>query len=172
MKIMINGINANLRFSSAHIIPAHDSCGFIHGHSYFVDVEIEGNRSGDYDFVVDFKDVKKSVRTICKQLDHRVLIPINNNNMNFKDLGDSNNLKTLDFENRKYVEFNIENKYYKFPMEDCVLLPLKHSSAEDLSQYFAYKVFEDLIKKSYEIDSVSVCVNEGIGQGAFFKKTK
>ena len=58
MKIMINGINAGLRFSSAHIIPAHASCGFIHGHSYFVDVEIEGNRSGDYDFVVDFKCCK------------------------------------------------------------------------------------------------------------------
>lgn len=175
MKIMINGINAGLRFSSAHIIPAHVSCGFIHGHSYFVDVEIEGNRSGDYDFVVDFKDVKNSVRSICKKLDHRVLIPINNKNMKFKGINhfeelDSDELSVLDFCNKDYVEFIIKNKEYKFPMEDCVLLPLKHSSAEELSQYFANIIFEDLKEKGYEIDSVSVCVNEGIGQGAFCKK--
>ncbi len=219
MKIMINGINAGLRFSSAHIIPAHASCGFIHGHSYFVDVEIEGNRSGDYDFVVDFKDVKNAVRSICKKLDHRVLIPINNKNMKFKGINhfeeldsdekeesedypdedlnksadseeykdsdksedsdesmdsdkssDSDELSVLDFCNKDYVEFIIKNKEYKFPMEDCVLLPLKHSSAEELSQYFANIIFEDLKEKGYEIDSVSVCVNEGIGQGAFCRK--
>lgn len=204
MKIMINGINAGLRFSSAHIIPVHASCGFIHGHSYFVDVEIEGNRSGDYDFVVDFKDVKNSVRSICKKLDHRVLIPINNKNMKFKGINsseelnsneensefdnsdcekssesdtcdcekseDSKELSVLDFCNKDYVEFSIKNKEYKFPMEDCVLLPLKHSSAEELSQYFANIIFEDLKEKGYEIESVSVCVNEGIGQGAFCKK--
>ena len=200
---MINGINAGLRFSSAHIIPVHSSCGFIHGHSYFVDVEIEGKRSGSYEFVVDFKDVKNVVRSICKKLDHRVLIPINNKNMKFKDIAncedkadsgngsfgvadsnidgsdfdscdddyiDSNELSVLDFCNKDYVEFNIKNKEYKFPMEDCVLLPLRHSSAEELSQYFANIVFEDLKEKGYKIDSVSVCVNEGIGQGAFFKK--
>ena len=59
MKILVNGIQSNLRFSSAHVIPGHESCGFIHGHSYFVDVEIEGERAGDFEFVVDFKDVKK-----------------------------------------------------------------------------------------------------------------
>ena len=211
MKIMINGINAGLRFSSAHIIPVHSSCGFIHGHSYFVDVEIEGERSGNYEFVVDFKDVKNIVRSICKNLDHRVLIPINNKNMKFKciancesndsnadgsdnensadnnsnngepdndsdingfhdDYVDSYKLSVLDFCNKDYVEFIIENKEYKFPMEDCVLLPLKHSSAEELSEYFANIVFEDLKEKRYKIDSVAVCVNEGIGQGAFFKK--
>ena len=58
MKILVNGIQSNLRFSSAHVIPGHESCGFIHGHSYFVDVEIEGERAGDFEFVVDFKDVK------------------------------------------------------------------------------------------------------------------
>ena len=202
MKITVNGINAGLRFSSAHIIPVHSSCGFIHGHSYFVDVEIEGKRSGSYEFVVDFKDVKDIVKSICKKLDHRVLIPINNKDMKFKDITNcedktdldinnsdrdvsdfdgstsdgqdkgevnSNELSVLDFCNKDYVEFTIKNKEYKFPMEDCVLLPLRHSSAEELSEYFANIVFEDLKEKGYKMDSVSVGINEGIGQGAFFK---
>ncbi|MCL2116752.1 MAG: 6-carboxytetrahydropterin synthase [Methanobrevibacter sp.] len=170
MKIMINGIHANLRFSSAHIIPNHESCGCIHGHSYFVDVEIEGERSGKFEFVADFKDVKDSVRKICKKLDHKMLIPINNENMEFKGLDSSNELSMDDFKNIKYLDFIIGNKNYKLPIEDCVLLPLKHTSAEELSKYFTYKLFEDIQNKGYSIATISLCVNEGIGQGALFKK--
>ncbi len=170
MKIMINGIHANLRFSSAHIIPTHDFCGCIHGHSYFVDVEIEGEQSGEFEFVADFKDVKSSVRNICEKLDHKFLIPINNENMDFKNLKSNDNLHIKDFKNLNYLEFTIKNKDYKFPIEDCVLLPLKHTSAEELSQFFVSRIFDDILDKGYAIDSVSVCVNEGIGQGAFFKK--
>ena len=60
------------------MIPGHESCGFIHGHSYFVDVEIGGERAGKFDFVVDFKDVKSYTRAICDELDHRLLIPVYN----------------------------------------------------------------------------------------------
>ena len=84
MKILINGIQSNLRFSSAHIIPGHESCGYIHGHSYFVDVEIEGERSGDFDFVVDFKDVKAITKSMCDELDHRMLIPVYNELIDIK----------------------------------------------------------------------------------------
>ena len=83
MKILVNGIQSNLRFSSAHVIPGHESCGFIHGHSYFVDVEIEGERAGDFEFVVDFKDVKSYTKAICDELDHRLLIPVYNDLIEF-----------------------------------------------------------------------------------------
>ncbi|MDR2967279.1 MAG: 6-carboxytetrahydropterin synthase [Methanobacteriaceae archaeon] len=170
MKIIINGIHANLRFSSAHIIPSHDLCGSIHGHSYFVDVEIEGERSGKFEFVADFKDVKDSVRKICEKLDHKVLIPINNADMEFKGLNSSNKLILNDFKDAKYLNFAIQNKNYKLPIEDCVLLPLKHTSAEELSKYFTCKLFEDIQNKGYNIATIALGVNEGIGQGALFKK--
>jgi len=170
MKILINGINANLRFSSAHIIPTHDSCGCIHGHSYYVDVEIEGERSGEFEFVADFKDVKDSVRKICKKLDHKVLIPINNQKMKFRGLNEDDELTLNDFKDHEYIDFTIQTKSYKFPIEDCVLLPLKHTSAEELSKYFTCKLFEDIHNKGYNIATISLGVNEGIGQGALFKK--
>lgn len=164
MKIIINGINANLRFSSAHLIPCHESCGFIHGHSYFVDAEVEGERFGDFSFVVDFKDVKKSLNDICKSLDHRLLIPIFNEHIKFKDM---ENVSLESFNNAKNIQFHIENKGYTIPKEDTVLLPLKTSSAEDLATYFTENLLKDLKAKGYtNITSVSVCVNEGIGQGA------
>lgn len=157
MKIVINGIHANLRFSSAHMIPCHQFCGGIHGHSYHVDVHIEGERSGEFGFVVDFKIVKEMMRGLCKKLDHKVLIPTKCDEIEFKNLEDK-------------VEFSIGTKEYKLPLEDCYLLPLKSTSAEELAQYFAEELYNTLNKKSNTIKSIQVCVNEGIGQGAYYEK--
>ncbi len=162
MKIVINGIHANLRFSSAHMIPYHQFCGGIHGHSYHMDVQVEGERSGEFGFVVDFKKVKEFVRSLCSELDHKVLIPVNSGKITFKNLEGT-------------VEFSIGTKEYKLPIEDCCLLPLESTSAEDLAEYFAEKLYKSLVKdearSDNKITSVQVCVNEGIGQGAFFEKT-
>ncbi|WP_295722388.1 6-carboxytetrahydropterin synthase [uncultured Methanobrevibacter sp.] len=168
MKILINGINANLRFSAAHLIPTHETCGCIHGHSYFVDIEIEGEKEGKFDFVVDFKDIKPIVNELCNSLDHKFLIPIFNDNMDFKDL-DKKNLSMESFDKFGSVQFKIDSKGYTIPKEDCVLLPLKYTSAESLSEYFVQKL-SDALKDKTNIKSISACVNEGIGQGAMFTK--
>ncbi|UTB33683.1 MAG: 6-carboxytetrahydropterin synthase [Methanobacterium sp. ERen5] len=157
MKIIINGIHANLRFSAAHMIPEHESCGVIHGHSYIVDVVVEGDRSGEFGFVVDFKEVKKIVRDLCKKMDHRVLIPLKNPKIKFTNI-------------KGPIEFSIGDKNYMLPNEDCMLLDLKSTSAEELSEYFATELHSSLIKINPGISSVQICVNEGIGQGAYFTK--
>jgi len=157
MKIVINGIHANLRFSAAHMIPEHESCGVIHGHSYIVDVVVEGERSGEFGFVVDFKKVKEIVRGLCKEMDHRVLIPLNNPKIDFKNI-------------EGVVDFFIGKKHYMLPAEDCLLLDLNSTSAEDLSEYFAEGLYHSLKEINSEISSVQICVNEGIGQGAYFTK--
>jgi len=163
MKIVINGIHANLRFSAAHMIPKHEFCGGIHGHSYHVDVVVEGERSGDFGFVVDFKKVKGIVRDICSKLDHKVLIPVESSDIEFI---------SEDISKEKSIKFKIAEKGYVLPAGDCCLLPLKSTSAEELAEYFAEKVFESLNNKNEEIFSVQICVNEGIGQGAYYTKNK
>ena len=169
MKILINGIQSNLRFSSAHIIPGHESCGFIHGHSYFVDVEIEGKRVGEFKFVVDFKDVKKYTKAICDELDHRLLIPVYNNLIEFKDFDKESN-SIFDLKKENTVFFKIDGKGYSVPSVDCVFLPLPYTSAEELSKFFAETLARKLSETHDNLEYISVCVNEGIGQGAKFKK--
>ena len=170
MKILVNGIQSNLRFSSAHVIPGHESCGFIHGHSYFVDVEIEGERAGKFEFVVDFKHVKGFTKAVCNELDHRLLIPVYNDLIEFKDF-DKETGSIDELKANKTIHFKIDGKGYSIPSVDCVLLPRPYTSAEELSKYFAENLAEKLLEENYDnLKYVAVCVNEGIGQGAEYRK--
>lgn len=169
MRILLSGIPTNLRFSSAHIIPGHESCGFIHGHSYFVDVEIEGERAGEFDFVVDFKDVKEYAKAICDELDHRLLIPVYNDLIEFEDF-DKEKDSIFDLKKQKSVYFKVDGKGYTIPSFDCVFLPLPYTSAEELSKFFAETLAKKLSETYDNLTYVSACVNEGIGQGAVYRK--
>lgn len=156
MKVNLDGIHANLRFSAAHMVIGHESCGKIHGHSYIVDVEVAGERSGKFGFVIDFKILKDITRKICKLLDHRVLIPV-----------DSPDLELI-VDDGKYVEFTVlDCLEYKLPKDDVVLLPIPSTTAESLSVYITEKIVEELgdVKT---LDYIEVRVNEGIGQGATY----
>ena len=56
----------------AHYIPGHDKCGELHGHTYKIEVIIEGekNESG---MVIDFGELKKSVKAGLAFFDHKTL---------------------------------------------------------------------------------------------------
>ncbi len=158
MKVNLDGIHTNLRFSSAHMVIGHPSCGVIHGHSYIVDIEVEGERSGQFGFVIDFKVLKDIARQICKTIDHRVLVPV-----------DSPDLE-LTRNDDKYVEFTIlDDLEYKLPKSNVALLPIVSTTAESLSVYITDKIVEQLDDTS-TLEYIEVQVNEGIGQGASYHK--
>ena len=56
------------------------------------------------------------------------------------------------------------------PVDDCVLLDLASTTAEELSEYFALKLFNELKNNGAILNFVEVCVNEGIGQGAIYTR--
>ena len=169
MKIIVNGIQSNLRFSSAHVIPGHETCGYIHGHSYFVDVEVEGERTGKFKFVVDFKEIKNYTKAICDELDHKLLIPVYNDLIEFKEF-DKKTDSIFDLKEQETVHFKIDGKGYSIPSADCVFLPLPYTSAEELAMFFAKTLAKKLTETCKNLVYISVCVNEGIGQGAEYRK--
>jgi 6-pyruvoyltetrahydropterin/6-carboxytetrahydropterin synthase len=69
-------VTKQFEFEAAHFLPGYDGpCGQMHGHTYRLEVEVEGTgrvkRTG---FVMDFKDLKERVRgSIVDYLDHKVL---------------------------------------------------------------------------------------------------
>ena len=53
----------------AHYLPGHAKCGTLHGHTYRVEVTIEGeNKTG---MVIDFGDLKGQLREVLATYDHR-----------------------------------------------------------------------------------------------------
>jgi 6-pyruvoyltetrahydropterin/6-carboxytetrahydropterin synthase len=55
----------------AHFLPGHPKCGQLHGHTYKVEVVVEGRAEGG--MLVDFADLRAQVRTALQPLDHRNL---------------------------------------------------------------------------------------------------
>jgi len=53
----------------AHHLPGHPKCGSPHGHTYQVDVSVEGDHRGG--MIIDFADLKKTVREVLKEFDHK-----------------------------------------------------------------------------------------------------
>lgn len=53
----------------AHHLPEHPKCGIVHGHTYKIELAIEGEtRQG---MVLDFADLKRMVRSVLGNYDHR-----------------------------------------------------------------------------------------------------
>ena len=52
----------------AHYLPGHEKCGRLHGHTYTVDVIIEGEKKDG--MILDFADLKGTVRRVLAEYDH------------------------------------------------------------------------------------------------------
>lgn len=52
-----------------------EKCSNLHGHTYSVDVEIEGNVDEKTGMVIDFVVLKRLVKEIVDEYDHVVLVP-------------------------------------------------------------------------------------------------
>lgn len=52
----------------AHHLPGHPKCGRPHGHTYKVDVQIEGEVKGG--MVLDFAELRAAVRGVLASYDH------------------------------------------------------------------------------------------------------
>lgn len=54
---------------SAHFIPGHDTCEKMHGHTYKIEIKIEGSKDKS-GMIVDFYEIKKIVREVLEEYDH------------------------------------------------------------------------------------------------------
>jgi 6-pyruvoyltetrahydropterin/6-carboxytetrahydropterin synthase len=56
---------------SAHYIPGHDKCGSLHGHTYKIEVVIEGEKKSG--MIIDFSELKGAIKEALALYDHRTL---------------------------------------------------------------------------------------------------
>ena len=61
-------------FSAGHALRGYvGKCANPHGHNYRVQLAVAGPRLNDIGLLMDFGDLKRTLRAICEQLDHLYL---------------------------------------------------------------------------------------------------
>jgi 6-pyruvoyltetrahydropterin/6-carboxytetrahydropterin synthase len=121
-----------------------------------VSVEVEGDLGPD-GYVVDFGTVKRLARELCGQLDEKVLVPA------------ASDVLKVDQNDGQIVVVSETGKF-SFPRADCALLPIVHSSAEELARYLAAELSARLRTEGVrEVRAIEVGVEETTGQAAFYR---
>lgn len=67
------GVGKQYTFEAAHALLGHPKCGFTHGHTYTLEVMVEGKRQGVWGFVIDFHDLDQEVKKVLSYYDHKDL---------------------------------------------------------------------------------------------------
>ena len=62
-------VGKQFHFDAAHFLPGHPTCGKIHGHTWTVDVELQGPL-GPEGMVFDFARLKEVMDQVLKNYDH------------------------------------------------------------------------------------------------------
>jgi len=148
----------HLKFSAAHFIAYPGFREKLHGHNYRVSIGLEGplSRQG---YVVDFGIVKRVARRLCDRLNEKFLLPRDSDCLAIE-------------ENGRDVTVRYEQDEFRLPKDDVALLPIAHSSAEELARYLAGELDRELAREGVgRPASLEVGVEESRGQTAFYCRT-
>ena len=149
-----------LVFASAHFITfAGHRCEGLHGHNYRARVTVEGQLDQETWFVFDFVVLKRLMRELCDQIDHKVLLPLENAKIQVTEDGDA-------------VKVAYEGKpRYEFPRADCALLPVPNTTVEMLAELLATRLRAELEKMGARgLTAIEMEVEENFGQWAVYRE--
>jgi len=152
---------ADFKFNCAHFIAFKGFRERLHGHNYTCSVKVTGSSSiGNDGYVIDFGDIKKATRSLCKNLNEYFICP---------DLSDCLEISETDTQLCLLCE---DGSTFAFPKGDVIRLPIEHSSAEELAHYMwcclIRKIGLDcLIKRGITLLEVSIA--EAPAQAAIFR---
>lgn len=66
-------VGKSFKFDAAHKIEGHPKCGQVHGHTWRVDVQLEGKVNSETGMVLDFHELNEIMNEILGKLDHRYI---------------------------------------------------------------------------------------------------
>ena len=148
-----------LVFASAHFITfAGHRCEGLHGHNYRARVTLDGALDEESWFVFDFVTLKHIMRDLCDEIDHKVLLPLENPKIQIVEEADS-------------VKVAYEGKpRYVFPRSDCALLPVTNTTVEMLAQLLTNRLRAELEKLNARgLTAIEMEIEENFGQSAVYR---
>lgn len=181
--VLIKG--EEFKFSCAHFVSYNGCRERLHGHNYTVEVEMSGTLNPNDGYVIDFGVLKRTIRRICKSMNERVIIPLRSDTMqiSYASIDDQGSIDsqlvscgtndTCDYntpEELGQVEIRCQKAFFSFPKSDCALLPIRFSTAEEISGYFTGELRRTLAEdiENRQITSLTVRVFERPTQAASY----
>ncbi|HXQ28406.1 MAG TPA: 6-carboxytetrahydropterin synthase [Gemmatimonadales bacterium] len=150
-----------LVFSSAHFITLPgDRCEPLHGHNYRTRVAVEGGLEPEAHYVFDFSELKQLMKRLTDEIDHKVLLPLENPKLVIEQRGD-----------RVAVAHDGVPRY-EFPRRECALLPIPNTTVEMLARYLAQRARAELERsgeRGLRLRTLEVEVEENFGQSATYR---
>jgi 6-pyruvoyl-tetrahydropterin synthase len=148
-----------LKFAAAHFIAYPGFREPLHGHNYQVSVRVEADLGPD-GYVLDFGLVKRAAKALCAELDERILVPERSECLTITRLAQA-------------VEVTTESgERFRFPAGDVRLLPIAHSSAEEIAAYLLVRLRDALRAEAggRGLLALEVGVAEAPGQIAYCRE--
>lgn len=162
----------DFKFNAAHFVAYEGFRERLHGHNYRVGIRLFGSHQICSDgYVLDFGDVKKSARKICKSMNEYFLCPT------YSDVIKISTIHTTTTDEDASVVDAIQldcedGGRFVFPRKDVLMLPIAHSTAEELAVYIWQQILIDLgIEKLRKrgIHTMEITVYEAVEQGTNFR---
>ncbi|OAI43770.1 hypothetical protein AYO38_02545 [bacterium SCGC AG-212-C10] len=147
-----------LRFAAAHMATFAGTCEPLHGHNYDIIVELEGELTDD-SWVWDFGDLKRTVKAIADELDHKFLL--------------QRDSRMLEIEERPFAwAVRFEEREYVFPKSDVAVLPIDNTTSERIAEWMAGELLATLTARgAVNVRSLTVGIEEMPGQTGWYTVT-
>merc|ERR1712194_277562 len=188
------------KFNAAHFVAYPGFRERLHGHNYRVSVKLIGSHSiGRDGYVLDFGCVKIVTKEVCKKMNEYFLVPTLSEVLKItvgedeegdlegggkKICGECDD-SAIKSPKAKKTKKRKRSKYpgsvtivtedgatFIFPKQDCLLLPIMHSTAEELGIYLYGKILQKLDSGYLHkrgVTAMEVTVSEAVGQDALFR---
>ena len=120
---------------------------------------VEGGLEPETWFVVDFIALKRLLKQLTEELDHRVLLPAQNPKLSITERGDA-----------LAVAYGGQERYV-FPKRDCVLLPIPNTTVEMIAQLLAGRLRDALgTAGARHVRAIELEIEENFGQSASYRE--
>jgi 6-pyruvoyltetrahydropterin/6-carboxytetrahydropterin synthase len=146
-----------LVFACGHFITYSETCETLHGHNYRARLELEGDLD-DTGYVWDFVSVKRLMRRLVDEMDHKMLLPLGNPALQIREEGE-------------HVHVAYADRRYAFPRRDVFFVPVANTTAELLARYLLGRVRDELrAKGGGRLKALAVEVEESFGQSGWVRE--
>ena len=151
----------NLLFAAAHFASFDgDQVEPLHGHNYRVSITLEGPLDENA-YVFNFVPIKRILKRLADELDHRMLLPRDSKHVHLEDDQDGG------------VIVRAAGRWYRFPLEDVCILPITNTTVEPIAHYLCGRLRDELRTRddAQHLTAIEIEIEETFGQSAIYRES-